>query len=106
MNKETVYEVVIEKRHCEGRAYFDNKNCPLCAAIKEQIPDFKLKSVGGDYVRDTDNNLYFFDARYKIGWEKFIMSAILSGEVQSHKVTFSKKLNQGTSISTERRNGR
>lgn len=60
--KQTRYSVRIEKRHCEGRKYMSIFDCPLCAAIKEQLPDFKLRSVGGNWVTHENYDRYFFNA--------------------------------------------
>lgn len=87
---QTSYTVTIRKEHCEGRSYMSNDNCPLCAAIREQLPGFPLRSVGGDYVRDTSSGEWKIDnCLYPYGWESIMVHRILSGEVKEHKVTFS-----------------
>src|SRR5688572_9406903 len=67
MYMETSYTVVITKKHCEGRFYKDTENCPLCSAIREQLPNFPLRSVGGSHVTDKDYRIWSFPALYEHG---------------------------------------
>jgi hypothetical protein len=54
--------VEITKRHCIDASYLAIKDCPMFRAIKEQHPEFDLASVSGDFIRDSKNNIFKFDA--------------------------------------------
>jgi len=79
---------MVRKEHCEGMDYLDPTGCPLCAAIREQLPDFKLYSVSGDFVRDKNNNPYYFDSHPTNGWTSSRVRQLESGGIDSFKVTF------------------
>jgi len=85
---QTSYTVVVRKEHCEGREYTSIDDCPLCAAIRNQIPEFPLKSVSGSFVRDKVNNLYFF-ATSEDGWNVSVILDLLNGVIDNRIVTFS-----------------
>lgn len=96
MNKIEAYTVVIEKRHCEeSDGYRSNTNCPLCVAIHEQLPNFKLDSVsGGGLLFDKNFNPFRFDIGYKkqTEWSSISMRYLLEGEIDKIIVTFSREV--------------
>lgn len=102
--KNKTFTVVIEKRHCEGRNYGSNDDCPMCAAIREQLPDFKLKSVGGDYARDVTGRHYYFKTAMTLHlpgdkWNSTEVDKLRKGEIDKVTVVFSeKKLNSGQEV--------
>jgi hypothetical protein len=63
------------------------EDCPLCRAIREQLPDFPLKFVGGVNVEDTDNQQWFFGSYV---WNISVMHEILAGLIIERPVTFTK----------------
>lgn len=90
---QTSYTVTVRDSHCEGREYGSNRNCPLCAAIREQLPDFKLSYVGGNRLRDVDGNSYEFKAFFGEGailelWNHKVVQMLKHGEISEQKVTF------------------
>lgn len=99
--EKTSYTVIIEKRHCEmSSGYVSSTNCPLCVAIREQLPDFKLKNVSGTYVTDMNENRYHFDAVIKkwedrcMVWNYTTMEMLKLGEINSYTLIFSKEIKQ------------
>jgi len=71
-------KVVIEQKHTVNARYIDNRDCPLFRAIKEQHPEFPLKSVAGTWIRDTENNLYAFN---NANWNSEVMKDLREGIV-------------------------
>lgn len=85
------YSVVIEKRHCIGADYGNIIDCPLFRAIREQLPEFPLHSVGGFVLTDKNLNNWKMEANSEgiVEWGETInIGDILSGKVYSHTVTF------------------
>ena len=78
------YTVIIKKEHCLNTTYSDYKDCGLARAIRDQFPEFKLKSIGGSYVRDTDHNEWKFDMTC---WANSQFESLLKGEIESVSVT-------------------
>lgn len=99
--EKTSYTVIIEKRHCEmSRGYNSNTNCPLCVAIREQFPNFKLKSVGGSYLFDLNGDVYHFNASLEKYSDRFdrwnwtTVNMLKSGEINSYTLIFTKKIKE------------
>lgn len=89
------YTVVVEKRHCEGRKYQSNTDCPLCAAIREQIPNFKLKSVGGIGLHDSDGGRWLLvvsNYGSADAWVSTKVQDLMNGKIKSVRVTFKNEL--------------
>lgn len=90
------YTVVVKKEHCIGTNYMDNLGCPLYLAIKEQLPDFPLKSVGGTHITDLEGRQWNFSKPYYFennnGWGYQKYRYIMDGKINEFPVTFT--LNQ------------
>ena len=82
------YSVVIKRQHTDGATYHSINDCALCRAIREQLPEFDLGTVGGDYLRDSSGNKYFFNSEYRTGWNSARFNELSSGKTQEHVVEF------------------
>lgn len=82
-------KVIITKQHCEGGSilsrYMNRLDCPLFRAIKEQHPEFPLRSVGGLSIMNKS------DQRYKIisNWDCNKVRKLRDGELESFEVIIS-----------------
>jgi hypothetical protein len=84
------FTVTITKKHCERASYKSHTNCPLAKAIKEQLPQFDLKLVGGMIVDDNAGGEWEIkgdDPMEIIGWGPRTMEAIISGKKESCNIT-------------------
>lgn len=85
---EKQYTVTITKKHCENAQYFSCTDCPVFRAVKEQLPDFPLKSVGGWYIRDTSGVERRFEKENENVWSLIHMKQLMSDEIDKVVLTF------------------
>lgn len=88
----TSYEVIIRKEHCIGRSFTNIYDCPLCAAIREQLPEFPLEVVGTTSIRTKEGQYWEFNGSLKEtgnwGWTGARKDALEKGEILEYVVKF------------------
>lgn len=82
-----VRELVIRPDHCYASelGWCDRLHCPVAEAIREQYPDFRLRSVGGSFIRDMDRVDYYFDF---MEWNSGIMQKLITGKIAQVTIKF------------------
>lgn len=87
------YTVIVRKEHCIDRKYSCITNCPLCAAIREQLPEFPLDTVAGSHLTDKSGNTYLIPtmlngATEDESWDSVTINKLRDGKISEFKVTF------------------
>lgn len=88
-----MHSVTITKKHCIGNSYMDGNDCPLYRAIREQIPRFPLRTVGGSWLRLIDGTTVKIlnvasELGFNKGWGCYMMDEIREGKIDSFTVNF------------------
>lgn len=80
--------VTIKKRHCIGTRFLSTDNCPLNAAIKEQLPEFPLWYVAGLTLYDTNDKEYKFHMMPGLLWCAARVRDLMSGRLEKYVLSF------------------
>lgn len=81
-----MYTVTIKQKHCVGNSFSDCYDCGLARAIREQLPEIEIRTVGAVMLHSNDNGVLYFNANMSDGWTKLRFDQLRAGNISDFTV--------------------